>query len=577
MNNLKSATLLLMLSMILLSNNNGFCQCAKCQTYGVTVFNTDMKIAQPNDPQLFPGWNYLRNQCGVRLKQSIKENEVNPDCILIYDGSFVHTNNGATSLNSQNTSPTGSLPISSNGHYLIRSEVIQSTGAYSISFFLETSKSREVVKSFTRTFTDFSVLGVSQNDIGKNAGFQAFSPLSMIIRSFETRKREKDKGIAIEANPIEVLPHAKSVKKGEKITVAFRLTDCDGEVLSGRKILLNGGSAMGEILPPSTMGHFSETEVTTDNSGVAKATFVAGKQKGKAQIRVYYTYTAPFGEERYTKGEAIIDIEREPVTELIGEIEINSTTRTGSPTIARPEISKSDEQDVCISSLNLTIVPERIKNINRSKEVLQSALTEFSEFSVVHGKTMVDERGEPTLIRSEATFSEYGLCDGKFELKRSGKRKGYSNGFDVSVRIALERGIKTGNIINYNLSPKYCLVITPGSNSRQLFQGSKYKTSGDEKGQEREYPCSKLKPFSRSFDGNSYLDFGISESTIKVNDQENDEFFIPLSIAATEALEQYLLDPQGIYTINVNGSYRKKDYEEKEVKINAKLTIWPKE
>ena|GEM_PF-3580152 len=577
MNNLKSAVWLSMLAMILLLCNNAFCQCAKCQTFGVTVFNTDIKIAQPNDPQFLLGWNYLRNQCVVRLRQSIRENEVNPDCIRIYDGSIVHGGNGETSLNSQNTAPTGSLPGSSNGHYLIWSEANQSTGAYSISFFLKTSKSREVVKSFTRTFTDFSELGVSQNDIGKNAGFQAFSPLSMIIRSFETRKRKEDKGIAIEANPIEVLPHAKSIKKEEKVTVAFRLTDCDGEVLPGRKILLHGGSAIGETLVPPTLGQFEESEVVTDDKGVAKATFVAGKQKGKANIRVYYTYTAPFGEERYTSGEATINIEGEPVTALIGEIEINSTTKTGNPTILSPETSKSVAQTFTISSLNLTIIPERIKSINKSKEVLQAALTETDQFEVVSGKTMVNKGGEPTIVRAESTYSQYDLCDGKLEVSRSGKIKGYSNGFDISVGIALERGVETGNMTISSLSPKYCLLVRLGSNSRQLFQTAKYKTSGDDKGQKRDYPCADLTSFSEPLDPKATLPFEGISSTIRVNDTENHEFIVPMSIANSKQLEQYLLNPQGIFTIVTNGTYIKRDYEEKEIKVHSKLMIWPKD
>ena len=69
---------------------------------------------------------------------------------------------------------------------------------------------------------------------------------------------------------------------------------------------------------------------------------------------------------------------------------------------------------------------------------------------------------------------------------------------------------------------------------------------------------------------------GIS-STIKVNDHENHEYIIPLSISNSKALEQYLLDPQGIFTITTNGSYRKLDNGEMEIKVNAKLTIWPKE
>lgn len=567
----------LFLFQILLSGKNCFSQCETCQSYHIVVYNTNVTVPQPVDSASFVGWTYLKNHCVIRLKQSIRENEINPDCIHIYDGSFILQENGNTSFNSQNIAPLGSLPVTSGCHYLIRSEAVVSGDGFNVTFYLETGQSREVVMSFERTFRDFSELGFSGNDLGKAAGFQAFSPLSMIIRSFETRKREEDKGIAIEANPIEVLPHAKSIKKEEKVTVAFRLTDCDGEVLPGRKILLHGGSAIGETLVPPTLGQFEESEVVTDDKGVAKATFVAGRQKGKANIRVYYTYTAPFGEERYTSGEATVDIEGDPVTALIGEIEVNATTKTGNPTISSPETSKSVAQIFTVSSLNLTIIPERIKSINKSKEVLQTALTETDQFEVVSGKTMVNEGGEPTIVRAESTYSQYDLCDGKLEVCRSGKIKGYSNGFDISVGIALERGVETGNMTISSLSPKYCLLVRLGSNSRQLFQTAKYKTSGDDKGQKRDYPCADLTSFSEPLDPKATLPFEGISSTIRVNDTENHEFIVPMSIANSKQLEQYLLNPQGIFTIVTNGTYIKRDYEEKEIKVHSKLMIWPKD
>jgi len=68
----------------------------------------------------------------------------------------------------------------------------------------------------------------------------------------------------------------------------------------------------------------------------------------------------------------------------------------------------------------------------------------------------------------------------------------------------------------------------------------------------------------------------VFDSNVKVNNSENGEIIIPMSISNSKALEEYLLDPQGVYEINVSGIHIKKDYEESETKVNAKLIMMPK-
>ena len=64
---------------------------------------------------------------------------------------------------------------------------------------------------------------------------------------------------------------------------------------------------------------------------------------------------------------------------------------------------------------------------------------------------------------------------------------------------------------------------------------------------------------------------------MKVNNPENGEIIIPMSIPNSKALEAYLLDPKGVYEINVSGVHIKKDNGETETKVNAKLIMMPKE
>ena len=168
------------------------------------------------------------------------------------------------------------------------------------------------------------------------------------------------------------------------------------------------------------------------------------------------------------------------------------------------------------------------------------------------------------------------MCDDKLELSRSETIKGQSNGFDISVSIVLERGIETNDMTISNLAPKYCLLIKSGSNARGLFQTGKYRTTGSSKGEQRNYPCGEFEPFDEQLNPKYGLAFGVFDSNVKVNNSENGEIIIPMSISNSKALEEYLLDPQGVYEINVSGIHIKKDYEESETKVNAKLIMMPK-
>jgi hypothetical protein len=561
----------------LLPGTKAFSQCEPCQSYHIVVFNTDVQIAQPSDSATWPGWNYLKNHCSLRMRNAIRENELSPDCIHLREGGFTGSGEGTTSLNSQTTAPSGSLTGNSLAHYLIRSVATESGGAVTVSFFLETTKSREVVTSFTRSFRSLSDIGFQGTDVGKNAGFQGFSPLSMIIRSFETKKRDENKDVAIDADRIEVLPSAKAIEKEEEAVVVFRLTDCDGEALPGRKILLNGGSALGETLPPPTLGHFKESEVVTDDNGSAKATFVAGKQKGKAVLNVHHIYTAPFGEERYVSGQANITVKGDPVTLLSGKITITSDTRTGQPSLAKPENERSESHIVASAPLMFTIYTERIENIVNDKRVLNTALTETSAFVVADGLTKDAVSGEPTSIKSRETYKYFTRCPGtgELELSRSGRLEGQSTGFDINVDIALERGVDNGDMTFTALTPKYCVTVGAGSNTRQLFQSAKYPTSGADVGKRLDYPCGELQSFSEKLDPKTALPFGSITATARVNNTTDREYIVPLSVPDSQGLQEYLLSPEGVYTIVTSGSYRKTDNGELEEKVHITLSFWP--
>ncbi len=458
----------------------------------------------------------------------------------------------------------------SNIDYMIWGELKETgTGRFSITVYLVSANTRRQVAKGTSTFGNPSEAESAGMNAALSLGFDGIKsrPLIDVITKFEKKIRKEDNRTAI-CPELVFLNKDKTIKAAskEEVLVMFQVKDADGKPVKDATVSVRTDD-----------GSIDEQEKKTDEFGMVKFKHKTPDKRSNYAITAFAKTTAP-SEKLINIEDQSIPVEvRKEITELIGEIEINATTRAGSPTIANPETSRSESQIFTVSSLDLTIIPERIKSINESRNVLSRALSETDRFEIVSGKTMTNNAGEPTIIKSEQTYSQYDLCEGKLELSRSGKIKGYSNGFDINVDIALERGIETGNTTISSLSPRYCLLVGSGSNTRQLFQTGRYQTSGEDTGRKRDYPCADLTSFSKPLNPKASLPVEGISSTIKVNDQENHEYIIPLSISNSKALEQYLLDPQGIFTITTNGSYRKLDNGEMEIKVNAKLTIWPKE
>jgi len=452
--------------------------------------------------------------------------------------------------------------------YMIWGELKKTeTGRYSITVSLVTANTRRLVAKGTSVFekpeeAKFAGMTAALSIGGGNGS----RPMIDIITDFEKKIRKEDKRKAI-CPELVYLNKEKSIKTEaeQEIILIFQVKDADGEPVEDANVYVR-----------TEEGTLDTEELKTDQYGMVKYTHKTPDKRTEYSIHCFAKTVAP--------SEKIIRIEdiyipvkvKKKITELVGEIEINAITKTGNPTVNHPEKSKSVFQSVAVSSLDFTIMPERIEFINKSKETFARALNETDKFDIVYGVTMKNAGGEPTFIKSEASGNTYALCDDKLELSRSETIKGQSNGFDISVRIVLERGIETNNMTISNLVPKYCLLIKSGSNARGLFQTGKYRTTGSSKGEQRNYPCGELEPFDEQLNPKYGLAFGVFDSNVKVNNSENGEIIIPMSISNSKALEEYLLDPQGVYEINVSGIHIKKDYEESETKVNAKLIMMPK-
>ena len=457
---------------------------------------------------------------------------------------------------------------SSNTDYLIWGELKETgTRRYSIEVNLVTANTRRLVARGTSIFSTPSEAKFSGMTAALSiGGGNSSRPLIDIITDFEKKIREEDKRKAI-CPELTFLNPEKTIETeaNKEVLMMFQVKDADGKPVENADVSVRNYE-----------GSFDTQEAKSDQYGMVKFKHKTPDKKTNYDITCFAKTISP-GEKIITIDNISVPVKvKKPMTKLTGEIEIKSVTKTGNPTISNAETEKSFLQSYAVSSLDITIISERIKNINKSKELLSRALSETDRFEIATGSTMNDANGEPTFVRGESDFEIHNKCDDKWELSRSEKIKGYSNGMNIGITISLERGVESGDMTISSLTPRYCLTIGAG-NSRLLFSAGKYKTTGKSSGQQRDYPCGELTSFADELDPKTMLPAGAMESTIKVNNPEYNEFIIPLSIPNSKALEDYLLDPEGTFEINVSGKYIKKDYQETNTTINAKLILLPKE
>ncbi len=438
----------------------------------------------------------------------------------------------------------------SNIDYMVYGELAETgTGRYSIKLHLVTANTRDVIASSGSTFTDPSEAKFAGMTAALGLGGTATSSRRLIdvITDYEKKVRKDDNSKAICPELVYLMKEKQIEAETEHdVLLMFQLKDADDMPVKNADVYVRCDE-----------GSLDKEETKSDQYGMVKFMHKTPDKRTEYSIRCFAKTTAP-SEKIIRVDDVFIPVKvKKKVTELVGEIQIQEITKTGHPTLANSEQGKSTFQSFAVSSLDLTIMPERITEINEHSEVLSRALTETDQFNIVHGLTMKNKNGEPVDIRSESEYTEYQPCDDKMQLIMNEQIRGSSNGFDIHVSIALERGMETGNITLAGLSPKYCLVIKSGSNARQLFQSAKYFTTATRSGQMRSYACGDLTSFTEQLNPKYSLAHGTFEYTMSKNDQEMHEVIIPLSIPNSKALEAYLLDPVGTYSITVSGTSRK--------------------
>jgi len=241
------------------------------------------------------------------------------DCITHLDGALMNApaQNGALRFGQMyaNLPPAGPIPALD---YLITGSVADLGSGWQATIEIQTAVSRETVASTSFTFPYTFTL----DDLSAqwNAAAAALGPLEQTLANYEKTKRDRDTTVAIgeKGTPgapagLTVSLGASDLKRGDSTDVYLQLTDCDGEPLASRELILEAFTDpdLGPFAGP-TGGTVSPTRVTTDANGQATVKFTAGDSTGVATIPAYSIYFRPTGNKLAFLANGTLNVEDPP-------------------------------------------------------------------------------------------------------------------------------------------------------------------------------------------------------------------------------------------------------------------------
>ncbi|MBU1099102.1 MAG: Ig-like domain-containing protein [Bacteroidetes bacterium] len=390
------------------------------------------------------------------------------------------------------------------------------------------------------------------------------------FRNYEKEKRENNRDVNIYIDKFIVTPEKSKVKKGEEIEVEFKLVDCDGTPLPGREVLLQGGTFGGSSLARSTNGRFLNSTAVTNDQGIAKVKFKSGISPGKAVLRTYHKYFKPSGEEYCAYGEAEIEVKKERPDKYLGKMKATVTTHTASPNFSEPVEEKKTESTY-FSFMEMQSSCGSIENLSKPEfrgNIFQTGV----QYPVFWGITARTDLGEPNKVKTTIKTKTYDEQFGDFQLFYEGTIEGESNGYDWNFTVFPYLRQGTG-IQSIDTKSQYCVKLYMTGNMR-LHTDPKYKTTGRVHGRKR-IDVNKFEDVSETIDEDSYL--GVAQCDCDPQVQSDEQHVLPLIMQNPRSFEEFLLDPEGTFTLDLSGRWYQQGggVEEAETTIEVKIDFTP--
>lgn len=348
----------------------------------------------------------------------------------------------------------------------------------------------------------------------------------------------------------------------EEITIT--LTDCDGEPLKNK-----------EILVEVKKGSILENKVKTDKDGKAEVTYLAPENSCTDQIRASWKFKYPSGRTNKATKSASIKV-KAPVRKIEAQITINTNSSTYTPSKEEPRQSTTQNYVItgklaCEIMRNRIVMyadtPERRSECDAGEHcpILSGSSNDIVRDPNDVTKTVKDER-YPLYVGRDYSEMGYRFVGNQEKYVQTivSKAEGSNTIEAIQLEIKAYSGAQ-GELPS--LVPQYVIWL----NGAVYLDKFTMHPEGNGSNMRWDDYQEKLVPTNDpNFIG---IPYSISDADISLNENQ---VYEQLIIKDVKGLDDYLLKPTGSYTITASGNrYTRDESFESEGTIKVTITFNP--
>lgn len=382
-------------------------------------------------------------------------------------------------------------------------------------------------------------------------------PLIEVITDFEKQARELNQGLAL-CPSMRFLDTAPTVqlKPFERKQLKIEVSDADGVKIQGMKIEVK-----------CSEGTLVQGTVISNNEGIATIDFFGPMEEKEYRLgavgEVIYASrrTGQIDPEPF---DILVKV-KEPITRLIASIQVNELTEKKDEDSFKEYHTKSST--LYKNKLTLHIARGRIEYLQDDKHWANIMGMKGTNYAILYGLTLGSEDGNPSPIIANGKTEVKSIENGKSRIEERSEFQATTNGWDIALAIhPYDPMLNAGNVVS--LTRNYVLTLEGVGNIRMHTNPQRYGSQGRVNGVRRN-DQDELEPF------NEETTTGAPGFTFREREQFDSRVVVPMEIPNAMALEEYLLDPKGAYSLNLTGYFYSEElgypYYKENVEVNISM------